>query len=206
MTEQIHPRRVALTGGIATGKSHVRAHFGRLGVPTIDSDQLARDAVAPGSRGLNAIVDYFGKDVLDRSGGLDRKKTGRRVFADEGARKALEAIVHPEVRRLTDAWFESLSGTRHVYAIADIPLLYEVGRDSDFDLVIVVACEPELQLRRLMKRDGLSETDARQRIETQMPIADKVVRADRVIRTDAGFEDTDRQVGELHTELSRGVP
>jgi dephospho-CoA kinase len=205
MTERIQPRRVALTGGIATGKSHVRAQFGRLGVPTIDSDQLARDAVAPGSRGLHAIVDYFGKDVLDRSGALDRQKMGRRVFADEGARKTLEAIVHPEVRRMTDAWFESLSGTRHVYAIADIPLLYEVGRESDFDLVIVVACEPELQLRRLMKRDGLSEADARQRIDTQMPIADKVVRADRVIRTDAGFEDTDRQVAELHAELSRGA-
>jgi dephospho-CoA kinase len=172
-------------------------------VPTIDSDQLAREAVAPGSSGLKMVVDYFGKDVLDRSGALDRQKMGRRVFADEGARKALEAIVHPEVRRMTDAWFDGLNAVRHVYAIADIPLLYEIGRDGDFDLVIVVACEPEAQLRRLMKRDGLSEADARQRIGTQLPIAEKVARADRVIRTDAGFEDTDRQVAALHEELSR---
>ncbi|NOT28490.1 MAG: dephospho-CoA kinase [Acidobacteria bacterium] len=198
----MHSRRVALTGGIATGKSHVRAQFGRLGVPTLDSDQLAREAVAPGSPGLKAVVDYFGKDVLDRSGALDRQKMGRRVFADEGARRALEAIVHPEVRRMTDEWFEGLNAARHVYAIADIPLLYEVGRDGDFDLVIVVTCEPEAQLRRLMKRDGLSEADALQRIATQLPTADKVVRADRVIRTDAGFEDTDRQVTALHEELS----
>lgn len=202
MTGQKHPRRVAITGGIATGKSHVRAQFGRLGVPTIDSDQLAREAVAPGSPGLKAIVDYFGKDVLDRSGALDRQRMARRVFADEGARRALEAIVHPAVRRMTDAWFEGLNAARHAYAIADIPLLYEVGRDRDFDLVIVVACEPDAQLRSLMKRDGLSEADARQRIATQLPIDAKVSRGHRVIRTDAGFEDTDRQVAALHEELS----
>ena len=206
MSEQPHPRRVALTGGIATGKSYVRARFGRLGVPTIDSDQLAREAVAPGSPGLKAVVDYFGKDVLDRSGALDRQKMGRRVFADEGARRALEAIVHPEVRRMTDAWFEGLNADRHGYAIADIPLLYEVGRDGDFDLVIVVACEPDVQLRRLMKRDGLSEADAVQRIAAQLPIADKLARAHRIIRTDAGFEGTDRQVTALHEELSHGIP
>ena len=203
MAEHRRPRRVALTGGIATGKSHVRAEFGRLGVPTIDSDQLARDAVIPGSAGLKAVVEYFGKDVLDPRGALDRPKMARRVFTDEGARRALEGIVHPEVRRMTDAWFEGLNPSRHPYAVADIPLLYEVGRDQDFDLVIVVACEPALQLKRLVKRDGLTEAEALQRIGAQLPIADKVARADRVIRTDAGFEDTDRQVAELNAELSR---
>jgi len=197
------PCRVALTGGIATGKSHVRSEFGRFGVPTIDSDLLARQAVAPGSAGLTAVVDSFGRDMLDRGGALDRQKMARRVFGDPEARKTLEAIVHPEVRRMTDEWFAGLDAGRHPYAIADIPLLYEVGRDRDFEVVIVVACAPDLQLRRLMKRDGLSEADARQRIATQLPIAEKLVRAQHVIQTDEGFEDTNRQVAEVHATLSR---
>ena len=202
MNQPRGPRRVALTGGIATGKSHVRAEFGRLGVPTIDSDLLARDAVGPGSAGLTAVVDRFGREMLDRGGGLDRQKMARRVFADPEARKALEAIVHPEVRRMTDEWFAGLDAARYLYAIADIPLLYEVGRDRDFEVVIVVACSPDLQLRRLMKRDGLSEADARQRIAAQLPIDEKSARADYVIQNDDGFEDTDRQVAEVHAALS----
>jgi len=180
----------------------VRAEFGRLGVPTIDSDLLARDAVAPGSSGLTAIVERFGREMLDRGGALDRQKMARRVFADPEARKALEVIVHPEVRRMIDTWFAGLDPARHPYAIADIPLLYEVGRDRDFEVVIVVACSPELQLRRLMKRDGLSEADARQRIATQLPIAEKSVRAQYVIQTDEGFEPTNRQVAQVHAALS----
>jgi dephospho-CoA kinase len=203
VTQAHHLRRVALTGGIAAGKSHVRAEFARLGVPTIDSDLLAREAVAPGSAGLAAVVGHFGREMLDRSGALDRQKMATRVFADSDARKALEAIVHPEVRRMTDEWFARLDAVRHPYAVADIPLLYEVNRDGDFDLVIVVSCDPEIQLRRLMTRDGLSEADARQRIATQLPIADKVARAHHVIRTDEGFEETNQQVAQLHIALSR---
>ena len=203
MTQAHHLRRVALTGGIATGKSHVRAEFARLGVPTIDSDLLAREAVAPGSPGLAAVVDHFGREMLDRSGALDRQKMATRVFADADARKALEAIVHPEVRRMTDEWFARLDAVSHPYAVADVPLLYEVNRDGDFDLVIVVSCDPEVQLQRLMKRDDLSEADARQRIATQLPIADKVARAHHVIRTDEGFEETNQQVAQLHIGLSR---
>jgi dephospho-CoA kinase len=198
-----HLRRVALTGGIATGKSHVRAEFERLGVPTIDSDLLAREAVAPGSPGLAAVVDRFGREMLDPRGVLDRQKMATHVFADAAARKALEAIVHPEVRRMTDEWFARLDAVRHPYAVADIPLLYEVSRDGDFDRVVVVSCDPETQLRRLMERDGLSEADARQRIAAQLPMADKIARAHHVIRTDGGFEDTNQQVAQLHIGLSR---
>ena len=194
--------RVALTGGIATGKSHVRAAFDRLAVPTIDSDTLARNAVAPGTPGLQAVVARFGGKVLDTSGALDRRKLGDIVFADPDARRALEAIVHPEVRLATERWFGSLDAARHTYAIADIPLLYEVGRDADFETVIVVACDPAAQLRRLMDRDGLSEDDARRRIEAQMPLDDKARRADYVIRTDGTLEDTERQVGIVFARLN----
>jgi len=196
-------RRVALTGGIATGKSHVRESFERLGVPTIDSDRLARDAVAPGSAGLAAVIERFGRGVLDANGALDRHKLAAIVFANEQARKTLESIIHPQVRRATDAWFASLDPARHPYAIADIPLLFEVNRDRDFDVVIVVAAEPETQVRRVMQRNSLSEPEARQRLAAQLPIDEKVRRADFVIRTDGPQEDTDRQVRDVWERLRR---
>lgn len=196
-------RRIALTGGIATGKSYVRARFEALGVPTIDADVLAHEAVAPGSPGLAAVVSRFGRDVLDPDGALDRQTLGTIVFADPEARKALEAIVHPEVRRATEQWFASLDPARHPSAIADIPLLYEVGRDRDFDAVTVVACTAETQLRRVMQR-GLSEAAARQRIAAQLPIDEKVRRADYVIRTDGTFEETERQVRAVLDNLGGG--
>ena len=195
-------RRIALTGGIATGKSHVRARFESLGIPTVDSDLIARQVVAPGSPALAAIVERFGPQVLDSDGALDRKRMATIVFSDPGARKALEAIVHPEVRRATDAWFTSLDPGQHPFAIADIPLLYEVNRDRDFESVIVVATRPEIQLRRVMDRDRLSEAEARRRIDAQLPIDDKVERADFVIRTDGSFEDTHRQVDDLARRLA----
>jgi len=195
-------RRIALTGGIATGKSHVRARLAALGVPTIDSDTLAREAVAVGSPGLARVVDRFGRAVLDATGALDRRKLAAIVFSDAAARGDLERIIHPDVQRSTDAWFASLP-PHHPFAVADIPLLYEIGRDRDFDSVIVAACDREIQLQRVMKRDGLSEADARRRIEAQLPIEDKIRRADFVIRTDGSIDDTDRQVDELAGQLAR---
>jgi dephospho-CoA kinase len=186
--------RIALTGGIATGKSYVREQFERLGVPTIDSDRLSRDAVAPGTPGLARVVERFGRGVLRPDGSLDRQKLAGIVFADADARVALEAIIHPEVRRRTDEWFSSLDPSTYAFAVADIPLLFEVGRERDFDTVVVVASRPETQVQRVMARDGVSEQEARQRMAAQLPIEEKVRRADYVIRTDGTFEDTDRQV------------
>ena len=198
-------RRIALTGGIATGKSHVRARFEELGVPTIDSDVLAHQAVAPGSAGLAAVVARFGPNVLDPQGQLDRKRMGEIVFSNPPARKTLEAIIHPEVQRETNAWFAGLDSRRHPFAIADIPLLYEVNRDRDFDAVIVVACDPRTQLQRVMARDGLSEAEAQRRIHAQLPIEDKIRRADFVIHTDGSVEDTNRQVDQLAGQLASSV-
>jgi dephospho-CoA kinase len=196
-------RRVALTGGIATGKSHVRAEFERLGVPTIDSDVLARDAVKPGSPGLAAVVARFGPDILDASGELDRRRLAGIVFADSQSRLDLEAIVHPAVREATTAWFAALDPAAHRFAVADIPLLYEVGRDRDFDTVIVAAVDAQTQLQRVMRRDSVSEDEARQRVAAQLPIDQKVGRADYVIRTGGSFDETNRQVADLIERLSR---
>ena len=144
--------RVALTGGIATGKSYCLRHFAELGVPVADADRLARDAVAPGSPGLAAVIQHFGPELLLPDGALDRAALGRIVFEDSRARAALEAIVHPEVYRRIREWFVNLPAASRV-AIADIPLVFETGHNHDFDAVIVVACRPADQVRRVMSRD-----------------------------------------------------
>jgi dephospho-CoA kinase len=193
--------RVGLTGGIATGKSHVRTRFESLGVPTIDADVLARDAVAPGTAGLAAVVRRFGTDVCEADGTLNRSKVGAIVFHDSQARRDLEQIVHPYVREMTERWFASLDPERVPFAVADIPLLFEGGREGDFDAVVVTACEPETQLRRLMARDGLGEAEARHRIAAQWPLEKKVANANYVIRTDGTFEETDHQVDAVVSRL-----
>jgi dephospho-CoA kinase len=195
-------RRIGLTGGIATGKSYVRARFEELGVPTIDADTLAREAVAPGSEGLAAVVRNFGPDVVDSSGSLDRRKLAAIVFADPGARVALEGIVHPFVRNRAAEWFRALDPSTHAFAIADIPLLFETGGNRDYDAVIVTACDPEEQVRRIVARDRVTDAEARQRLAAQLPIEEKVRRADHVIRTDGTHEETARQVREIFTRLS----
>jgi dephospho-CoA kinase len=196
-------RRIGLTGGIATGKSYVRSRFDALGVPTIDADVLAREAVLPGSDGLKAVVERFGSGVLDAAGALDRRALASIVFADPAARRDLEAIVHPFVRRRSEAWFRGLDSSRHPFAIADIPLLFETGGNREYDVVIVTACEPEEQVRRVIDRDGVTEAEARQRVAAQLPIDEKVRRADYVIRTDGTREATDRQVRGVFDRLSQ---
>jgi dephospho-CoA kinase len=193
--------RAALTGGIATGKSYCLARFAALGVPVIDADLLAREAVAPGSPGLAAVVARFGAGIVLPDGTLDRPALGALVFSDRMARADLEAIIHPEVRRRIRDWFATLDRATPV-AIADIPLLFETGQEHDFDRVIVCACEPDEQLRRLMARDSLSEADARKRLAAQWPIGEKAARAHYVIRTDGSFADTDTQVQTIAQSLA----
>jgi dephospho-CoA kinase len=193
--------RVALTGGIATGKSYCLARFAAFGVPVIDADQLARDAVAPGSRALEEVATRFGAAIIRPDGSLDRASLGRIVFTDRAARADLEAIVHPEVYRRISEWLATLPPRTRV-AIADIPLLFETGHTHDFDRVVVVACDPREQLRRIIARDGLSERDARARLDSQWPIEEKEARADYVIKTDGTVADTDSQVRTVYELLS----
>ncbi|MEO6212188.1 MAG: dephospho-CoA kinase [Vicinamibacterales bacterium] len=193
--------RAALTGGIATGKSFCLARFVALGVPAIDADTLAREAVVPGSSGHAAVIERFGTQMVRADGTLDRPALGAIVFADRAARTALEAIIHPEVRRRIGEWFANLGpGTR--IAIADIPLLFETGQEHDFDRIIVCACDPGEQVRRLILRDGLDDTTARLRLDAQWPIGEKVARAHYVIRTDGTFADTQQQVDAVYHALN----
>jgi dephospho-CoA kinase len=192
--------QAALTGGIATGKSYCLERFEALGVPGVDADRLARLAVAPGSPGLAAVVERFGDSVLRPDGALDRAALAAIVFADRVARADLEAIVHPDVYRRIREWFGRLPPAT-VVAIADIPLLFETGHEHEFDKVIVAACSPEEQLRRLVVRNGLDEAEARNRLAAQWPIGEKVRRADHVIWTGGSFSETDAAVRRVYEAL-----
>jgi dephospho-CoA kinase len=193
--------KVALTGGIATGKSYVLARLRERGIPCLDADALAHGVMAPGTEATKAIAARFGADMLNAAGGVDRGRLGRLVFADAGARRDLEAIVHPAVYRALAAGFrgfELLGGAP--LAVADIPLLYETGNDGEFDTVVATVCARETQLARLRER-GLTDADAEQRLAAQMPAEEKASRADFVIRTDGSFADTDRQINETLSAL-----
>lgn len=193
--------RVGLTGGIGTGKSYVRSRFEARGIPTIDADVVAREVVAPGTPALARIRERFGPRVLREDGSLDRPALAALVFSDADARLALEAIVHPAVRAVMDAWLAAEQARGTEVAVADIPLLFETGRAERFDVVVVAACDPEEQIRRVVRRDGASMEAARARLAAQWPIGEKVRRAHYVIRTDGTFADTDRLADEVIAEL-----
>ena len=194
--------RVALTGGIATGKSHVLDEFRRLGVPCLDADELAHGVTAAGTEATAAIAARFGSDILAPDGSVNRAKLGPIVFADAAARHELEAIVHPAVYRAIVAGlrgFEMLG--EYPIAIVDVPLLYETGADRQFDRVVVTICPPDVQRARLVER-GMTEDDARQRLAAQWPMEQKAQRADFVIQTGGTFEETNRQVAEVYRLLT----
>jgi len=194
-------KRVALTGGIATGKSFCLSRFAAFGVPTIDADQLAHAAIAPGSTGHDAVVERFGASVVGDAGAIDRAALGRIVFEDAKARRDLEAIVHPRVYRAISQWFADLGDRREPLGIADIPLLFETGREIDYDAVVVTSCPREMQIERLMRRSGLSRADAERRVAAQLPIENKAAKADYVIDTSGTFEETETQIAKVLTEL-----
>ena len=194
-------RKVALTGGIATGKSYVANRLREAGIPMVDADLLARDVVAPGTPALSAIRKRFGPDAVRRDGTMDRVRVGQIVFKDKRARLDLEAIIHPAVIKAVSDFFAGLP-KRTPFAVADIPLVFETGRDKEFDAIIVVACPREMQLQRLMERNKLSKEDAERRLAAQLPIEQKVKKATYVINNDGTFESTNAQVDALIQKLN----
>lgn len=191
--------RVALTGGIATGKSYVLSRLEKRGIPTIDADDVVHQAFGPGTPTTKAIADRFGSACLKPDGSVHRALLAAQVFKDADARQQIEAIVHPLVYETIQKWFETLA---RPLGVASIPLLYETGREKDFDFVVVTVCPPEVQLERLLERDHMSKEDARQRIAAQMPADEKAARGDFVIDTTGTKPDTDRQVDTLVATLS----
>ncbi|HEY3380465.1 MAG TPA: dephospho-CoA kinase [Vicinamibacterales bacterium] len=193
--------RFALTGGIATGKSYVRERVAARGVPTVDADAVVHALLSADLDLIAEVAHRFGPRVLLQDGGVDRRALGAVVFHDASARRDLEAIVHPRVFDRIAGWMSSQARAGSRWVLADIPLLFETGRDQEFDRIIVVACAPEEQVRRIVRRDGLSESAARARLSAQWPIADKVLRANDVVDTGGTFEETDRQVDAVCREV-----
>jgi len=193
--------KVALTGGIATGKSYVLRQLRNRGIPAIDADDLVHEALGPGTVTTKAIAIHFGSAILMPDGSVDRAILAKKVFADADARLRLEAIVHPGVYEAIQQWFET--GDRPI-GVASIPLLYETHHEADFDAVVVTACKPEQQLERMVAR-GLSQEEAKGRMEAQIPTEEKAMRADYVIWTSGTTLETDAQVDELLIKLGRVV-
>ena len=172
---------VGLTGNVAAGKSAVADLWREAGVPVVSADQLARAAVEPGSAALGRIADLFGTGALNDDGTLDRAALRRLVFEDEEALHRLEAIVHPEVRRLRDDWTERRRREGAPLVVWEIPLLFETGMEDDVDVVVVVDAPAEVRRRRVVETRGMTETEAEAVMAAQQPAAAKLSRADIVL-------------------------
>lgn len=192
---------VGLTGGIGSGKSTAARMLQERGAVVFDADVLAREAVAPGTDGHRAVVERFGADVLAPGGELDREALASVVFADPAARRDLEAIVHPEVRRLFAEGSEAYHDTDRVVVLS-APLLVETGMHSAFDVLVVVAVPVEVQVERLMRDRGMSEDAIRARIGAQAPLEDKAAVADILLDNEGTLEDLERQVGRIWADLA----
>jgi dephospho-CoA kinase len=166
-------RVIGLTGGIATGKSSVARFFVERGIPVIDADQLARDAVVPGTTALEQIIALFGREVLTQDGVLNRKQLGTLIFSNPERRRQLEDILHPEIRRLAEDHIVRAAAAGHKRLIYMAPLIIEAGAADRVDDLWVVTVHPEVQLERLMRRDGISREQAQKMVDSQMPLSKK---------------------------------
>jgi len=195
--------RVGLTGGIASGKSTAARFFGALGVPILDSDQVAREVVEPGQPPLERLVERFGRGILTPDGHLDRPALRNIVFSDPKARADLENLTHPAIGAALEARSAAAGGP---YQILVIPLLVEKNLVAHVDRVLVVDCDQELQIRRLLARDGSTRAQAQAILDAQVSRSARLKAADDVIRNDADMSAVQAQVAALHAsylELAR---
>ena len=194
--------RVGLTGSIGVGKSFVSSALAELGCLVLDADQTAREVVEPGSPGLRAVADAFGQEIIRADGTLNRDQLGALVFANGEKRLLLNSILHPYIISRQDELLNEWERREPSgIAIVDAALMIESGGYKRFDKLIVVHCDPEEQLRRVMTRNNLSREQAEQRIQTQMPQEEKKRLADYLIDTTDGFETTRKRTGEVYKEL-----
>jgi len=192
---------IGLTGGIASGKSTVGKLFTGFNVTVIDADLLAREVVKPGTEGLREVAAHFGDQVLAQDGTLDRGKLGAHIFTDDAARKELDAILHPRIARLAKERIEAAQDTSTPYVVYEAALLVELGTYREFSKLVVVSADPELQVRRVMKRNGLTESEARDRLASQFPLAQKLAVADYVIKNDNNRDALLARTREVHEKI-----
>lgn len=193
---------LGITGNIASGKSTIAGAFASLGAVLLDADQLARDVVAPGSPLLQQLLERFGTDVLLENGQLNRERLGQIIFSDPVARQDLNGIMHPAIGELAVERLRQLKKKPGIpLVVYEAPLLFEAGAEGRVDKVLVVKIDPQVQLQRLMQRDELDETSARQRIDAQMLQEEKLARADYVIDNSGTVAEALRQVDALWEKL-----
>ena len=196
--------RVGLTGSIAVGKSYVASVFAELGCHVLDADHTAREVVLPGSAGLAAVVNAFGDEVLNPEGTLNRQQLGALIFADENKRQQLNHILHPFIiARQDEILREWEKEDPDGIGIVDAALMIESGGYKRFDKLIVVHCRPEVQLERLMLRNGLTRDEAQRRVDSQMPQEEKQKFADYLIDTSDGHELARARTIEVYNQLRR---
>lgn len=194
--------RVGLTGSIGVGKSFVTSVLAELGCRVLDADKTAREVVAAGTKGLRALVEAFGAEILQADGTLDRARLGALIFADEKKRLLLNSILHPFIIAAQDEQLRRWEAEdERGVAVVDAALMIESGGYSRFDKLIVVHCRPEIQVERLMARNNISREEAERRIAAQMPQEEKKTYADFLIDTSSGFEDTRLQTAEVYRQL-----
>jgi dephospho-CoA kinase len=197
---------IAVTGGVAAGKSSVTGLFGKRGATVIDADVLARQAVEPGTPALEKIVTRFGSAVLEADGSLNRPALGSLVFSDQSAREALNAIVHPEVRKLYDRAVEKASSDPGQIIFYDVPLLQEARSTEEFDLVIVVDAPAPVRAKRLQDFRGFSEQEASNRIGSQATDEQRLALADVVLDSSGTLDETLARASTLYELISQCWP
>jgi len=194
--------KVGLTGSISVGKSYVLSVLAELGCVTFDADKIAHTVMEPGREACDVIVSEFGEDVLGSDGSIDRRKLGAIVFTDEARRMRLNEIVHPRVKEEQDRLLaEAEARDRNGIAVIDAALLIESGGYKRFDKVIVVYCDRETQIERLMRRNMITREDAERRVAAQMSSEEKLRYADYQVNTAGTFEETRQQVIDVHNDL-----
>lgn len=189
---------IGLTGGIATGKSTVANMLEKRGARIVDADKIAREIVLPGSPVLQQVASRFGQAILQEDGSLNRKKLGDIIFSDPKAKKDLEQLLHPPIRNILRQRVQQYEEENpQGLVVADIPLLFESGLQSMFPEIMVVYVPESVQLKRLMARNGLNESEARARIQNQWPIEDKKQLADVLIDNSGTLQETEEQIADF---------
>ena len=196
---------IGVTGSIGSGKSTVVRMFAELGAETASADEVARQVLSKGQPAVREVIQEFGNDIIDSSGEIDRKKLGGKIFSDENARASLNRITHPRIitrmEEIMDDFRKRRSREQKAVMAVEIPLLFECGLENVVDVIVVAAAEQETVLSRLMSRDSVSRDAALSRIAAQLPLEDKIKRADWVIRTDNGFDDVKNQVEKIYLSI-----
>lgn len=202
-TKEMSLKWIGLTGGIATGKSTVADLFRQNGFAVIDADTIAHQALVASSPVFASLIAEFGSDIIDTHGNIDRGRLGEKIFKNPPARLKLDSLVHPFVRQQVAQQKQKLVQQGIKVAIYDVPLLFEKNMQKDFDKIVVVACRPDLQKARLIKRNSLTQDQAEQRISAQLPIDQKTKQADFVIENNSSLEELKNQTQKVISQLQK---